>query len=135
MPFVELLLQHKEFLVIVVLLVGILMGFLYIKTLHAENAKLETENSTLAANLKASNDSIVTLQTTITTQNKAVEDLKTAADVRVQSHATEIAAANAKADTYRQQALDILRLKPTDPDQCKAANNLINNEILKNGKK
>ena len=111
------------------------MGFLYIKALHAENAKLETENSTLNANLKASNDSIVTLQTTITTQNKAVEDLKTAADARVQSHAVEIAAATAKADTYRNQALDILRLKPSNPDQCKSANDLINNEILKNGKK
>ena len=135
MPFLELLLQHKEFLVIIILLIGILLGFLYIKVLHEENAKLETENSTLSANLKASNDSIVTLQTSITTQNKAVEDLKTAADARAQSHATEIAAANAKADTYRQQALDILRLKPSDPDQCKAANNLINSEILKNAKK
>jgi hypothetical protein len=135
MPFVELLLQHKEFLVIVVLLVGMLMGFLYIKALHAENAKLEAENSTLATNLKASNDSIATLQATITTQNAAVDKLKTDADARVQMHATEIAAATAKADTYRQQALDILRLKPSNPDQCKAANDLINSEILKNGKK
>lgn len=135
MPFVELLLQHKEFLVIVVLLVGMLMGFLYIKALHAENAKLETENSTLAANLKASNDSIITLQSSITIQNTAIDKLKTDADARVQSHAVEIAAATAKADTYRNQALDILRLKPSNPDQCKAANDLINNEILKNGKK
>lgn len=111
------------------------MGFLYIKVLHAENAKLETENSTLSANLKASNDSIITLQSSITTQNTAIDKLKTDADARVQSHAVEIAAATAKADTYRNQALDILRLKPSNPDQCKAANDLINNEILKNGKK
>ena len=111
------------------------MGFLYIKALHAENAKLEAQNSTLNANLKASNDSIATLQTTITTQNTAVDKLKTDADARVQSHAVEIAAATAKADTYRQQALDILRLKPSNPDQCKAANDLVNNEIVKNGKK
>lgn len=135
MPFVELLLQHKEFLVIIVLLIGILLGFLYIKALHAENAKLETENSTLSANLKASNDSITTLQLSITTQNTAIDKLKTDADARVQSHAVEIATATAKADTYRNQALDILRLKPSNPDQCKAANDLVNNEILKNGKK
>ena len=135
MPFVELLLQHKEFLVIVALLIGIMMGFLYIQTLHAENAKLETDNATLSANLRASNDSIVTLLASITTQNTAIDKLKADADARVQSHATEIAAANAKAETYRQQALDILRLKPSNPDQCKAANNLINSEILKNAKK
>jgi chromosome segregation ATPase len=135
MPFLELLLQHKEFIVILILLIGIGAGFSYVKVLNAQMETLKTQNATLESNLETSNNSIKTLQTSLDTQNKAVDDLKTAADQRVQAHATEIAAANAKADTYRQQALDILRLKPTNPDQCKAANDLINSEILKNAKK
>ena len=135
MPFLELLLSHKEFLVILVLLLGIFLGFAYIKVLHAENGELKAQNSTLAANLVASNNSIKTLQTSIDQQNTAVTALKASADARVQAHAVEIAAANAKAETYRQQAMDILKLKPTSPDKCKAADDLVNGEILKNGKK
>lgn len=134
MPFLTILLEHKEFLLILVLLLGIFLGFQYVKHLHSENEELKTTNSTLAANLQASNDSLKTLSASITTQNAAVDQLKTAADARVQTHAVEIAAANAKAETYRQQALDILRVKPA-ADVCKSANDLINAEILKNGKK
>jgi hypothetical protein len=74
------------------------------------------------------------LQSSIDQQNTAVEQLKSAADARVQSHAVEISAANAKAETYRQQALDILRLKP-NTDKCASASALINSEVAKNAKK
>ena len=135
MPFLKVLLDHKEFIVILILLIGIFIGFEYIKSIHAQNESLEAINGTLTASLEASNKSVKTLQETIQQQNAAVDKLKTDADARVQSHAVEIAAANSKAEIYRQQALDILRVKPQDPDKCKAANNLINEEILKNVKK
>ena len=139
MTLIELLLQHKEFLTILILLIllaAVGFGtFAYIKVLNAENATLKANNATLQTDLATSNASIKNLQDNITEQNNAVTKLKADADARVQSHQVEIAAANAKAETYRQQALDILRLKPTNADKCKSADDLFNKEILKNAKK
>ena len=135
MPLLELLLQHKEFLIIVILLVIIFVGFSYVKVIHMQDESYRTDNATLKMNLETSNESIKALQTTIDQQNSAINQLKSAADARVQAHAVEIAAANSKADTYRQQALTILTLKSPTSDKCADANNLINSEILKNAKK
>lgn len=134
MPFLTILLEHKEFLLILVLLIGIFLGFEYIKDLHADNIKLKNENILLATNLQTSNDSIKTLTASLATQNAAVDQLKNAADVREQANAIEIAKATAKADTYHQQAIDILKVRPSS-DLCKSANDLINSEIIRNGKK
>lgn len=135
MPIITLLLEHKEFILILVLILGIFAGLEYVKHLHTEVENLKTTNSVLSANLETSNKSIKTLQESINQQNAAVAQLKSAADQRAQSHATEIAAANIKADSYRQQAIDILKSKPQDADKCKSSNDLINSEILRNGKK
>ena len=135
MPFLELLLQHKEFLVILLLLGFLGFGFMYIKVLHAEMETLKSDNTTLTANLATSNASIANLEGKINEQNAAIETFKTAADVREKQHQVEIATAKATADTFVQRALDILKLKPDSTDKCKAANDLIDQEILKNVKK
>jgi hypothetical protein len=135
MPILELLLTHKEFFVILILLMFIGFGFMYIKVLHAENSSLKSANATLSSELVASNNSIKDLQASVDEQNTAINNLKSAADARVQSHAVEIAAANAKAETYRQQAMDILKAKPQTTNNCDSANDLINQEILKNANK
>ena len=135
MPFLTLLLEHKEFIVIVVLLIAGFLGLEYVKGLHSEVTELRTKNGVLEANLETSNKSIKDLQSAIATQNAAVDKMKADADARQQAHAVEIASANSKADTYRKQALDILMIKPQDPDKCKAANDLVNGEILKSVKK
>jgi hypothetical protein len=135
MPILTLLFQHREFIAILLLLLGLWSGFEYVKYLHSEMITLKSENVTLATNLITSNNSIKTLQTAINQQNTAVDQLKAAADARVQSHAIEISAANAKAETYRQQALDIMKLKSTGTDKCASASALINSEVAKNAKK
>src|SRR5271166_3984199 len=135
MPILELLLQHKEFLVILILLAMLGFGFMYVKVLHAENAVLKTNNATLTSDLATSNASIVTLKGSITEQNTAIDKLKTASDEREKANAALVATAAKQAETFRQHALDILKLKPDSTDKCKAANDLIDQEILKNGKK
>lgn len=130
MPILTLLFQYREFIAILLLLAAIWGGFEYVKHLHEEVVTLKSDNATLTTNLTASNNSIKTLQAAIDTQNAAVDNLKAAADARVQSHSVEIAAANAKADTYRQQALDIMRLKDPTTNKCAQANALINSVIV-----
>jgi hypothetical protein len=135
MPLLELLLQHKEFLVILILLGMLGFGFMYVKVLHAENAVLKTNNATLTSDLATSNASIATLKGSVNDQNLAIEKLKTAADERAKAQQAEIAAAAKVSETFRQHALDIIKLKPDSSDKCKAADDLINQEILQNAKK
>ena len=135
MPLLELLLQHKEFVVILLLLGFLGFGFMYIKVLHSEMEVLKANNTTLTADLATSNASIATLKSKIDEQNAAVESLKTAADQREKQNQAAVAAAKATADTFVQRALDIIKLKPDNADKCKAADDLINQEILKNAKK
>ena len=134
MPLLELLLNHKEFIVILILLLFLGFGFMYVKVLHAENAELKTDNATLTQNLAVSNKSIETLKASITDQNTAIEKMKTAADEREKANAAIVAQAKQQAETFRQHALDILKLKPDSTDKCKAADDLINSEILRNKK-
>jgi hypothetical protein len=134
MPLLELLLQHKEFIVILILLGMLGFGFMYVKVLHAENTVLKTNNATLTSDLATSNASIATLKGSVNDQNIAIEKLKTAADERAKAQQAEIAAAEKVAETFRQHALDILKLKPDSTDKCRAANDLVDSEILR-GKK
>jgi len=129
------LLRHKEFIVSILLFVTVFIFFQHIKAIQKENGELKERNGQLVASLKTSNDSIKTLQGAIDMQNAAVEKLKADAEARQKAHDIEIAAAKSKADTYRQQSLDLMKLKPQAPDKCKSANDLINGEILKNAKK
>jgi len=147
--FLKFGLDHKEFLVILILLGALGLGFLYIKTLHAENASLisqktalETQNKTLKdnitsleGNLAISNKSITDLQKAISDQNTAINVLKNMEVERALANAKDIAAAAAKADSYRQDAINILKQKPQLADKCTAANSLYNQEIRKNAKK
>lgn len=133
--FLGFLLQHKELIIILLLSLGIAASSGYIKILHNKNEALKSDNIVLRSNLDASNNSIKLLQDSISQQNEAVEKLKSEADQRVQSHAIEISAANSRAQTYKEQAQNILKSIPNSQDKCKSADNLINNEILKNVKK
>ena len=135
MPILEFILTHKEFIVILLMLVVLGFEFAYIKSLHLENTALKADNATLTSNLQASNNSIKTLQSSINDQNVAIDKLKAAADEREKENAAAILAAAKKADSYHQQAIDILKLKPQSADKCQSANDLINQEILKNVKK
>ena|SRR5271166_2019127 len=132
MDFLTFILTHKEFIIILILLTMLGAGGLYVRVLHAQNGELKANNATLTVSLQTSNDSIKTLQNSVNDQNTAIDKMKADADARQKAHAAEVAAATQKADSYHQQAVDILKLVPQGVDKCSAANDLINNEILKN---
>jgi uncharacterized protein (DUF3084 family) len=135
MPFLALLIRYKNYAIAGVVLLALCACFFYVNHLRTENKALLVENSELTVKLDASNASIKTLQASVDDQNTAIDTLKLAADARVAAHATEIAAARAAAESYKKKASDIMHSLPNNVDKCKAANDLINQEILKNVKK
>jgi hypothetical protein len=135
MGYLKLLWASRNLVGIVLLCISLLGTFAYVRHLQNKNDKLLANNAVLESNLAASNDSILKLQGSLNEQNAAVDQMKRAADERARSHAVEIAAANAKSGTYKQQAADIMKYVSQDPDKCRVANDLINREITKNEKR
>ena len=135
MQILALLIKYKNFVITGIILFCMYLCFFYINHLQAVNKTLLAENTVLTAKLEISNASIQTLQASINEQNTAIDKLKSAADARVNAHAAEIAAAHAIAEAYKKKASGIMRSLPSDANKCTAANDLINQEILKNVKK
>ena len=135
MQFLAFLIKYKNFAITGIALLCTCLCFLYVNHLHAQNKTLSAENTVLTLKLETSNASVQVLQTAIDEQNTAIDKFKSAADDRVAAHAAEIAAAHATAETYKKKASVIMRSLPSDTNKCKAANDLINQEILKNVKK
>jgi hypothetical protein len=135
MQILALLIKYKNFAITSIILLCVCLGGVYVNHLQTENKTLLAENTVLTAKLEISNASINALQVSINEQNTAIDKLKSAADARVKAHAAEIAAAHATAEAYKKKASDIMRSLPSDANKCTAANDLINQEILKNVKK
>lgn len=135
MQFLALLIKYKNFAIIGIILLCVCLCFFYVNRLQTENKTLLAENIVLTAKLEISNASIKTLQSSIDEQNTAIDKFKSAADARTKAHVTEIAAARAAAESYKKKASTIMHSLPSDANKCKASNDLINQEILKNVKK
>jgi len=135
MQFLALLIKYKNFAITGIILLCMCLCFFYINHLQTENKTLLAENTVLTAKLEVSNASINALQSSVDEQNTAIDTLKSAADARAADHAAEIAAAHATAESYKKKASGIMRSLPSDANKCTAANDLINQEILKNVKK
>lgn len=133
--FLTFLLNNKN-LVIGLILVAILAGgFGYIQILKSEKAALVAEKATITTQLTESQANLKQLQNDIQTQNTAIDKLKSDADARVAAHAVEVKKAQDIANTYKQQAADLLkRQAEANVPKCDAANSLIN-EVLKNANK
>lgn len=123
--------------VIGLILLGALIGgsFFYVYHLRSEVASLTEKNTGLTADLKVSQDSVKSLQTSINDQNTAITKLQSDALARVASHAAELAAAQKIATTATTRSATILAMKPSpDTTLCNSGNALINQEI-QNAKK
>lgn len=131
----KLLLSNKSIIANILLLLALASAGIYIRILNLENSNLEKDVVSLKNKLRISDESIKELQGKIDDQNKAIDKLKKDSDDREKAHASEIAIANAKAGSYKQQASDILKMMSQNPDKCKASDDAINMEILKNVKK
>jgi chromosome segregation ATPase len=128
---VQFLLSHKAFVACILLCLIIAGGCLYIKILKEEVTTAKAEKAVVVSDLAISQASVATLQTSIQDQNAAIAKLKTDADARVAAHQVEIAAATKKAESYKQQAADLMkRIANPAQSRCDAVNDLINSQII-----
>ncbi len=134
MAFIELLLQHKEFFVILLLLAGIFAEFTYIKVLQLDIEKEKAASTTLQIRYDTANSRAELLQSQLQNQNAKIDNLQKEQEARVKAHAAELANANRRAANYKAEADALLKKKPTSSNLCISANDLINEEI-DNGKK
>lgn len=135
MGVIALLLKNKTLVIIGLLLVALAGSVFYIKQLTGENNTLVAQNTNLSNLLESSQGTVKQLQNDISTQNQAVEDLKTAADARKKESEVLVKKAQDSAAAYKKRADDLLkRVVPQTVSRCDAANLLIDEEIT-NAKK
>lgn len=135
MGILAILLNNKTWVIFALLSVFIASEAIYIKLLRSEKDTLVSQNTNLSNLLKDSQGTVKQLQNDISTQNRAVEDLKTAAENRKKDNAALVKKAQDSADTYKKRADDILKkVPPQTSNKCDSANLLINEEI-ENAKK
>lgn len=127
-----LMLAFKNWqLVLIVILLGIIGSYsFYVKSLKKEIDIEIDAKKTIAAKLEVSQEAVKSLQGAINEQNAAVEKMKIAADERAKANQAELNRAKVTADTYKQQATDILKnVAPQGLPKCDSANILINSEL------
>lgn len=130
MGFVTLLMGNKSLLGIILLVVALAGVGIYVKVLKSNLETCEAEKATISAKLEISQEAVKNLQGAINEQNIAIEKMKTAADERAKANQAELNRAQATANTFKQQATDILKnVAPQGVPKCDAANLLINSEL------
>lgn len=130
MGFFTLLMGNKSLLGIILLVVALAGVGIYVKVLKSNLEVCQQEKATISAKLEVSQEAVKNLQGAINEQNIAIEKMKTAADERAKANQAELNRAQATANTFKQQATDILKnVAPQGVPKCDAANLLINSEI------
>ena len=130
--FLTFLLDNKQSVIIIFMLAALIATAGYTNVLQSQKAALVAEKATLNTQLAESQANLLQLQSNIQAQNTAINAMKKEADDRVAKHATEVKQAQVVAQSYKQQAEDLLaRQSNTTVSKCDAANSLIN-EVLTN---
>lgn len=130
MGILAILLKNKNLVFIGILLALFAGSGIYIKFLKGDIATITAEKATLVTELQVSVASVKSLQQAILDQNAAIDNMKSAADLRQSAHQAEINKAKATADTYKKQAQDLMDAKAqADKPKCDSANDLMNQEI------
>lgn len=98
------------------------------------NGKLTDRIVTLSGDLRTCRTNNARLEGALSTQNTAVDGIKTAADLAAANAKLGQAAAEANAALHDKNASALGQAKPTSDDHCAAASQLIRNTISGGGK-
>lgn len=126
----EFLWSYKYAVLIAILVATLLGCVFYINILRNDVVKVTSEKAIIVKDLSIAQSSVIELQSDIGTQNTAITKLQTDADARVASHKAAIQIATKQAESYKQQALNLMKLiaNPTE-SKCDAVNDIINSQI------
>lgn len=130
MGFISLITGNWKLMGIGLLLVALAGLGVYNEILKLQKADLTTENKSLKGQLEQSQANVLQLKTNIDQQNKAIDDIKSAADKHLAEQQGQLNAAKVVAAAYKKKAVDIMTVvKPDGVSDCNASNDLFNQAI------
>ena len=116
---------------ILVCVIALMSGAWYVRDLYQDNIQLKKENKEYSDALAVEKASVSRLSNALKKQNDAVGALRAESEKRIAEGKRRLEQAKAESKKYEDAAQEILNGKSDNDDQCQAANEIINKEILR----
>ena len=116
---------------ILVCVIALMLGAWYVRDLYQDNIQLKKENKEYSDALAVEKASVSRLSNALKKQNDAISALRAESEKRIAEGKRRLEQAKAESKKYEDAAQEILNGKSNNDDQCQAANEIINKEILR----
>ena len=116
---------------ILVCVIVLMSGAWYVRELYQDNIQLKKENKEYSDALAVEKASVSRLSNALKKQNAAISALRAESEKRIADGKRRLEQAKAESKKYEDAAQEILNGKSANDDQCQAANEIINKEILR----
>ena len=116
---------------ILVCVIVLMSGAWYVRELYQDNIQLKKENKEYSDALAVEKASVSRLSNALKKQNAAISALRAESEKRIAEGKRRLEQAKAESKKYEDAAQEILNGKSANDDQCQAANEIINKEILR----
>lgn len=116
---------------ILVCVIALMLGAWYVRDLYQDNIQLKKENKEYSDALAVEKASVSRLSNALKKQNDAISALRAESEKRNAEGKRRLERAKAESKKYEDAAQEILNGKSNNDDQCQAANEIINKEILR----
>ena len=116
---------------ILVCVIALMSGAWYVRDLYQDNIQLKKENKEYSDALAVEKVSVSRLSNALKKQNAAISALRAESEKRIAEGKRRLEQAKAESKKYEDAAQEILNGKSANDDQCQAANEIINKEILR----
>ena len=116
---------------ILVCVIALMSGAWYVRDLYQDNIQLKKENKEYSDALAVEKASVSRLSNALKKQNDAISALRAESEKRIAEGKRRLEQAKAESKKYEDAAQEILNGKSNNDDQCQAANEIINKEILR----
>ena len=101
------------------------------RDLYQDNIQLKKENKEYSDALAVEKASVSRLSNALKKQNDAISALRAESEKRIAEGKRRLEQAKAESKKYEDAAQEILNGESNNDDQCQAANEIINKEILR----
>ena len=116
---------------ILVCVIALMLGAWYVRDLYQDNIQLKKENKEYSDALAVEKASVSRLSNALKKQNDAISALRAESEKRIAEGKRRLEQVKAESKKYEDAAQEILHGKSNNDDQCQAANEIINKEILR----
>ena len=121
----------QKITLILVCVIALMLGAWYVRELYQDNIQLKKENKEYSDALAVEKASVSRLSNALKKQNAAISALRAESGKRIAEGKRRLEQTKAESKKYEDAAQEILNGKSANDDQCQAANEIINKEILR----